>query len=509
LKAGKVLLLLTVFISGMTALAVEISASRLLETFFGASNIVWASLIGMTLIYLSIGYYLGGRIADRFPKESILYQITAWAGFGVGIMPFISKPVLGYAAQSFATYSLGLLLGSLVGVILLFSLPITLLGCVSPFAIRLSIRDLGSTGNVVGGIYALSTIGSIFGTFAPALIFIPNIGTRNTFVLFSLVLLFISLLGLFRTLGWGAVFYALMLPAILALAFVSARGVIRPAEGLIYEDESPYNYIQVIERGDTRYLLLNEGQAVQSVYNPNKIRTFGAWDYFLIIPFFNDPPYLSEDLDGLCIIGLGAGTISKQYTSIFGPIPIDGIEIDPKIVAVGRDFFEMNEPNLNVVIQDGRLFLTLNERKYDVIAIDAYRLPYIPFHLTTREFFLQVRERLSHEGVVAINVGRTDTDYRLVEALAGTMSSVFPSVYCIDVPDTFNSLVVATIQPTKEENLKANMEWMTHPILLDVAKKTWENLRPIPETDVVFTDDLAPVEQLTNSMIFRYLLKGE
>jgi len=169
----------------------------------------------------------------------------------------------------------------------------------------------------------------------------------------------------------------------------------------------------------------------------------------------------------------------------------------------------MNEPNLNVIVGDGRYFLAHSGKRYDVVAVDAYRLPYIPFHLTTREFFLLVRDHLSEEGVVAINVGHTDADRRLVEVLASTMGSVFPSVYVIDVPGTFNSLVVATLQPTRAENLRANMALMDHPVLLRTARRAWENLRPADGRGLIFTDDRAPVEQLTNSMVWRYFLEGE
>ena len=169
----------------------------------------------------------------------------------------------------------------------------------------------------------------------------------------------------------------------------------------------------------------------------------------------------------------------------------------------------MHQPNLNVIIADGRFALTRSPHRYTIIGIDAYRLPYIPPHLTTVEFFQQVREHLTDDGVLAINVGHTDADRRLVEALAGTMGSVFPSVYVIDVPQTFNSLVVATLQPTRAENLRANMALMDHPVLLRTARRAWENLRPADGRGLIFTDDRAPVEQLTNSMVWRYLLEGE
>jgi len=183
----------------MTSLTVELAAARLLDPFFGNSLIIWAVLIGLVLLYLTVGYYVGGKWADRKPYARVLYQITAWAAFLIGLVPFVARPVLLWSVRGFAEYSAGILAGSLLGVVALFSIPITLLGCVSPFAIRLVLADgdVKSSGNVAGGLYALSTVGSLVGTFLPVLVLIPNIGTHNTFLLQAFLLLGVSLAGLF------------------------------------------------------------------------------------------------------------------------------------------------------------------------------------------------------------------------------------------------------------------------------------------------------------------------
>ena len=508
MKPGRTYLLLTVFVSGMTTLAVELAASRLLDPYFGNSNLIWANLIGLILITLTVGYYLGGQLADRFPHPAALYQIVAWAAFFVGVVPFAARPLLSGISGELTVVQLDVLLGSFVGALALFALPVTLLGCVSPFAIRLAVRDVDRTGNVAGGIYALSTLGSILGTFLPILVLVPTVGTRATFLIFSGVLLLVGLGGLFRAaprLAWA---YLLLLLALVALALLLPGGVVKAAEGLVYETESAYNYIQVVD-WDRRYLLLNEGQAIHSVYDPNDVATYGTWDYFLVAPFFNPPPHTPDQVDSLCLIGLAAGTISKQYTAVLGEIPIDGVEIDPEIVRVGREYFDMTEPNLNVIVADGRAFLAHTSRRYDVVGIDAYRLPYIPWHLTTVEFFRQVRAHLTDKGVVAVNVGHTDSDWRLVEAMVATLGQVFPSVHTINVRDTFNAVVVATIQPTAASNLAANLPGMGHPLLVDATRRAIANLHPIPPGPTIFTDDQAPVEHLTNLVVLRYFLFGE
>jgi predicted membrane-bound spermidine synthase len=509
----RALLLITVFASGMTSLGVELSASRLLDPFFGNSLIIWAVLIGTVLLYLTVGYYIGGKWADRKPYYRVLYQITAWAAFLIGLVPFLARPVLLWSVRGFAEFSAGILVGSLLGVVALFAVPVTLMGCVSPFAIRLAMEDQGvkTAGNVAGSVYALSTVGSLVGTFLPVLVLIPNIGTRNTFLLFSFVLLTISLVGLFLELRKRALPYLLMPAVLVLLMVVLSSGVIKPAEAgeLLHETESAYNYIQVLQVGDEVWLKLNEGQGIHSIYRADSVLVDGVWDYFLIAPFFNNPPYAADQVGSLALLGSAAGTVPKQYTAVYGPIPIDGAEIDPEIIRVGREYFDMNEPNLNAVAQDGRYFLRNSAQKYDVIAVDAYRPPYIPFHLTTQEFFAEAREHLTERGVVAINAGRTNTNWSLVEALASTLKAEFPNVYLVDLVepgiDTSNVLVVATKQSTRVENLEANAALMVHPILREVAQDSIPRAVEFTEPTRIFTDDKAPVEQVVHGLILSFV----
>src|SRR5262245_2105636 len=271
----------------MTTLGTEISASRLLDPFFGNSVLVWASIIGLMLLYLTVGYYLGGRWADRDPRQSTLFQITAWGAFLVGLVPFIARPALGWAVQGLAQYNVGVLAGSFMAVLILFSLPVTLLGTVSPFAIRLSLQDVRRGGDTAGSIYALSTLGSLLGTFLPVLVLIPNLGTRLTFFTFAIVLLLVSLVGLFLSQPWRALAYVPMPLILIVMNLFLVAGPIKETPGLVYEVESPYNYIQVIQESDGhggfwRGLQLNEGQGIHSLYNPN-YQDFplvdGVWDY--------------------------------------------------------------------------------------------------------------------------------------------------------------------------------------------------------------------------------------
>jgi hypothetical protein len=302
--------------------------------------------------------------------------------------------------------------------------------------------------------------------------------------------------------------------ALVILAILVHASPLKKTPGQIYETESSYNYIQVIEQDGYRLLRLNEGQGIHSVWHPTILDYEGPWEQFLAAPFFNPAPYSLKQVDSLAIIGLAAGTVARQATAVYGPIPIDGFEIDPKIIKVGREFFDMNEPNLNAVAQDGRLGLAYSRKLYSIIAVDAYRPPYIPWHLTTREFFQIVSAHLKEEGVMVINVGRSPTDRRLIDGLVGTIGTVFPSIYVMDVPYSFNSIIYATRQPTRIENLYANLlalytDKQVNPLLIASIERVVVNQQPTPQSSTVFTDDLSPIEWITNNMVLSYVLFGD
>ena len=521
-------LILLVFVSGACSLAVELSASRLLAPYFGTSLFVWASLIGLILLYLTLGYYLGGRLADRFPRPGVLYAMTTIAAFIISLIPFLSRPILSWSQSAFATYSIGVFSGSMASVILLFAAPMILLGCVSPYAIRLRIEQLGTSGRTAGQLYALSTAGSILGTFLPVLWLIPSIGTYRTFFTFAVALLLVSVLGLVisrpartptdspgspgtpkrRPVNRNILAIVLLIP--MALSVFTMRGPIKPAYGsngggmLLAERESAYNYIQVVQIGDETQLILNEGVGIHSLYDPHSILTGAYWDYFLVAPYFNNPPYTPAQFRRVALIGLGAGTTARELTAAYGPIPIDGVEIDGTIIDLARQYFHMNEPNLHVIIQDGRYWLDTTGQKYDEISIDAYQQPYVPFQFTTREFFHAVRNHLTPTGVVAVNAARSATDFRLVEALAQTMHSVFPNVYIIDIAGFGNSVIIGTNAHTSLGNFTINTAKLSNPYLAQVAFNSiaYGNMREEHNSTVWFTDDRAPVEQLIDQIIY-------
>jgi predicted membrane-bound spermidine synthase len=240
-------LYIPIFTAGMTTLALELSASRLLGSVFGTSNLVWANIIGLILLYLTAGYFLGGRWADRSPHYTTFYRLLCWAAFTAGLVPLIARPVLRAAANAVLNVNAPVLVGSFGVVLILFSVPITLLGTISPFAIRLALRDVEASGSVAGRIYAISTLGSILGTFTPVLLLIPAVGTARTFLIFAGLLLVIALWGLAQHDRRKALTFLWMPLALAILASLVLRGTLKPPPPggtLLYETESAYNYIQ-------------------------------------------------------------------------------------------------------------------------------------------------------------------------------------------------------------------------------------------------------------------------
>ncbi|MDQ4082732.1 MAG: fused MFS/spermidine synthase, partial [Actinomycetota bacterium] len=428
-----------VFMAGTGTLATEIAASRLLAPYFGSSTIVWANIIGLILVYLSVGYWLGGKLADRRPEPRLLGAIVAVAAVVIAATPFVARPILDLAIEGLDAVAVGAVVGSFFAALALFAVPVTLLGAVSPFAIRLALADVEEAGTVAGRLYALSTVGSILGTFLSALVAIPLVGTQRTMLASAalLVLAAALLLGL----RWQ-----LLTIFVAALAFVPA-GTIKATPGLVHEGESSYQYIQVVERDDgSRVLRLNEGVAVHSLWRRDSVLTGGVWDTFLLLP-----PLVGRPVERMLVIGNAGGTVARAYGELYPDVRIDGVEIDPEVSEAGRRYLGLGEnPNLTVIEADGRPYLELTDERYDVIVVDAYHQPYIPFYLATKEFFALTRERLEPGGVVALNVAGVPGDERLPTAIGTSVLAAFPQAWRWR-PLRFNELLLAFDRPVAAE----------------------------------------------------------
>jgi spermidine synthase len=487
-------LLLFVFLAGTGSMATEICASRLLAPYFGDSTMVWANIIGLVLASLSLGYWLGGKLADRRPSTSLLGAIVLASALFVAIVPFAAHPLLERGAAGIDRLAAGTVVGSFFAALVLLAPPVVALGMVAPLAIRLSADRVDSAAGAAGTVFALSTAGSLLGTFAPALVAIPLVGTQRTLLGTSALLAATSSLALGRR--------GLVPVACIAALAALPPGAIRAGAGVLYEGESSYQFIRVVQNGDERVLELNEGVVAHSVYNPSSVLTGGYWDLFLVPPALLDHP-----LRRVAILGNAGGTVARAYRRLYPQARIDGVEIDPKVTSVGERFFGLRPgPLLHVYNQDVRPFLLSHSYRYDVICIDAYRQPYVPFYLATREFYELVRSRLHPGGIVALNVASLPGDHALVEHSAGTLAAVFPNVYRWQAL-RFNALVLGLERPLAPAVFTRARE--VAPVRLrPLVSLLRRQAQPVAPAGDPWTDDRAPVEWVVDRMIVNGAREG-
>jgi spermidine synthase len=497
------LLALLVFVVGAASLGAEIAAARLLAPYFGASTVVWANTIGVVLVALSVGYWFGGRFADRHPHMRGLCLLVLAAALLIAVVPFAARPFLGFSVDAFDSVSVGGFAGSLFGVLVLVAVPVTLLGAAAPWAVRLAVADVDRSGEVVGRLYATSTAGSLLGTMLAALLLIPLLGTQRTFLVFALALALVAVAGL----GWRF----LAVPALLALVVTLPVGTIKAADTgrVLYEAETTQEYARVVERLDgSRVLELNEGQAVHSLYRPGSYLTGDYWDGHLVLPFASRP----QPPRRIAILGNGAGTVARAFGHFFPRTAVDAVEIDAELTELGRRFFDLHNPRMRTFADDARPWLHRSSGGYDAIMVDAYRQPYIPFYLATREFFELVRERLAPGGVVIVNVGHPEESEELEAVLGRTMEAAFPTVLRYPIEPT-NTLLVAGEGELSATRLRraaaaarsrgravAPLPAALRPLALQAAAE----LEPRLAGGEVYTDDHAPVEWLVDSSLLEY-----
>ncbi len=482
------------FCVGLSTLGAEIAAARLLAPWFGASTIVWANTIATVLVALSIGYAIGGRLADRNPTMSGLARLVVIAAALLAVVPFVSGPFLGQSVTAFEELSGGLFLGSLVGVGVLIALPLLLLGAVSPYAVRLKIEEVGNAGRVAGRLSAISTIGALFGTFSAALLLIPVLGTQRSFLLYALILAVVVI----PTLGRRWLLPAVVAVVIAGLMFipVGLTKTVTTSGKVIWEKETEYQYARVIEQADgDRVLELNEGQAVHSVYREGEYLMGGYWDSMLVLSL------ASEQLPGRIVnLGSAAGTVARGLNHYFPDIEIDAVEIDPDVTEVGRELFDFGAKNITTHAADARPWLQAQDATFDSILVDAYRQPYIPFYLTTREFFDAARSRLNPGGIVAVNVGHVPGNDDLEKVLSATMRASFGDerVYRDPVDDT-NTVLLATNGDFDPAQRLRDVEVPDG--VQSAAYQAADRLEPGLKGGAVYTDDKAPVEWLIDASL--------
>ncbi|HEX4756085.1 MAG TPA: fused MFS/spermidine synthase [Candidatus Dormibacteraeota bacterium] len=484
-----------VFAAGAGSLATEICASRLLAPFFGNTTVVWANVIGLILVYLSVGYWLGGRVADRHPSPRVLGGILLVAAAAITVLPFIAHPFLQLALQGFNALSIGVVAGSFFATLLLFSVPVSLLGMVSPFAVRLAVRDVRTAGSVSGRLSSLATLGAIAGTFVPALVLIPAIGTQRT-LLGAALLVSVAAVPL---LPRRAPVVALVVAGLMLIP----PGAVKPVAGAVLEKETQYQYVQVVKTPDGRTALrLDDGLADQSVYRPGTVLTGGEWDMPLILP-----PLLDHPMRRALIIGNAGGTMARALAHEYPGVQVDGVEPDPAVTEIGRQVMGMGTvPGLHVFEADGRAFLETTSTRYDLIIIDAYRQAYVPFWLVTREFFELARTHLVGGGAIAFNMAKVPGDDRLGQAVSGTLATVFPDVRVWPAM-SFNELVIGFDRAVSQEALSARLGTLPTELRSLIPLVSRQLVTVAPAGDPL-TDDHAPVEWLTDRALLEEIAAG-
>jgi spermidine synthase len=492
---------LVVFVVGSASLGSEIAAARLLAPYFGDSTIIWANTIGVVLVALSVGYWIGGRMADRDATPAGLYRLVLIAAVLLAIVPFLAGPFLGAAVDALDTVQAGAFVGSLVGVLVLVATPVLVLGMVSPFAIRLALHRVDDAGRTSGRLYALSTLGSLAGTFLSALLLIPLVGTRRTFLVFALALAVVGLLGIARV-RWALV------PAAVAGAIALPVGIVKAESdaGRVVDDaDTEYQYARVIESpGGERRLELNEGQAIHSLIRPGSYLTDGYWDDMIVLPATSRggaPPR------SVAILGNAGGTVARAIGHYWPDTLIDGVEIDREVSELGRRWFDMHAPRLRTHTEDARPFLRRTEERYDAILVDAYRQPYIPFYLSTREFFELAHDRLRPGGRVIINVGHPERSDALEKVLTATMREAFASVVRVPAEAT-NTILVAGDRELTPASLRPAVQRLPAD-LRERATLDADIAAPGLRGGSVYTDDKAPVEWLVDASLVQVATEGD
>lgn len=498
---NKLYLYFTEFFAGMSVMAVELGASRLLAPYFSSSQIVWTIIIGTIMIAMALGNIYGGWSADKNPNPEKLYNRILLAAIWIAAIPVLGKYViLGISAVLiFSVNSNYLIWAAFAACMVVFVFPLFLLGTVTPSLVKYTVDSLDDNGKTVGMFGAANTIGSIIGTFLPTFVTIPTVGTSITFFIFSGILLILSLLyfisaktGRKRAVVAGILF-------LLCCLFGHDNSFAFWEKDLAYEGESIYNYLQVREEEEQVILSTNVLFGVQSILKKEDTLTGMYYDYALAAPFMAGEKD-KENMDVL-ILGMGTGTYATQCKRYFDNVKIMGVEIDEKITDLAEQYFQLPE-DIEVLTYDGRAYLNAVDEKYDVIMVDAYQDITIPFQMSSVEFFSLVKEHLKKDGVMVINMNmRGKEEGNIDQYLADTISQVFEEVYTVDVAGSTNRELFASNTADMLETFEDNAQNIQDIKLKEMMDKVAGGLVAYEAGNYRMTDDKAPVELLGMKVI--------
>jgi len=504
----------TSFLAGAALMGLEMAGSRVLAPVFGSSIFVWGSLIGVVLAALSVGYYAGGYLADRRPEPGPLSLLLALSGAWISLIPLLARQALPVLTSAFPGMA-----GPLVSSFALFFIPSLFLAMVSPWCMRLLISSVEKAGRSAGLLYAVSNAGSIAGTFATSFYLIPRIGTESILRWTSAMLFALALFLAWMGRSKGTCTAALALALAVVVSGGSLFGAARET-GVIYEVQSLYHHIYVLDRGDVRILRFDNAPQSGMYKERPYDSSYPYPDYFHLALCMKD------DIQDVLMIGLGAGMAPKRFRRDYPDMKIDVVEIDPEVVRVARDYFGFpGDYEVKVYVEDGRMYLKETEKQYDLIIVDAYYADAIPFHLTTVEFYELAKQRLKPGGILASNMigALAGPQSKLFCSMYLTLSRVFPATYLFALdnrPGTegqYRNIEVFALLPAPAgggATGDAGIEWprltrqdfqaranalsqgrVTMPALVRMAGDLYEK-QVSKEGAVLLTDDHAPVDSL-------------
>jgi spermidine synthase len=524
--SNKLFLYMTEFFAGMSVMAVELGASRLLAPYFSSSQIVWTIIIGTIMIAMALGNIYGGRAADKDPDPGRLYTRILIAAVWIALIPLVGKYViLGISAVLiFAVNSNFLVIAAFAACMVVFVFPLFLLGTVTPSLAKYTTDSLEDNGKIIGTLGAFNTVGSIIGTFLPTFVTIPAVGTAITFLIFAGILIALSIL-FFVTTGsepesendnstsgksgnldakrknTRKIALSLVI-FLLCCIFGHNSSFAFWEKDLTYEGESVYNYLQVKENPNSVILSTNVLFGVQSILIKDGTLTGMYYDYALAAPYMagiKEKEKAGENIDVL-ILGMGSGTYATQLSRYFDNVNVEGVEIDDKITDLAHKYFELPE-STKVTTYDGRAYLNAIDNRYDVIMVDAYQDITIPFQMSSREFFSMVKEHLKDDGVMVVNMNmyseELDSSNPTINTyLADTISSVFENVAIVDVVGSTNKELFASNNAHYLDNLAANAALEENESLKAMMDRVKQTALFYDAGTNVMTDDKAPVELL-------------
>jgi spermidine synthase len=484
-----------VFTSGFAVMALELLGSRLVTPIFGSSIWTWGSLIGVVLAGLASGYRFGGWIADRSPSPRKFSMIVFVGGILVLLVPFIAPYALSVSQYAW----LGDEYGPLLGTVLILLLPTFVLGMTSPYAIKLASQTLSSLGNVSGTLYSLSTVGSIAGTFGTVFILIPLWDVRLIILALGLAVIGVSMLWLPKS----SALFAVLIFLVVSTSFArSAPQVAMNNGSTIYEKQTPYSTLDVVDVGNVRTLFLN-GIPQSSMYLNDSTKLV-----YFYTTFFNLGMQINPNATHVLFVGGGGFSGPKFFLATYPHVHVDVAEIDPDVIDTDMKYFAVSpNPRLTIFNEDGRVYLSETSKTYDIIILDAYAKSYIPFQLLTQQFIRLVASHLNGNGIVISNiVGSLDgSTSNLARAEDRTATDVLNNSAVFRTSDTpsivQNLLLVLSSSPTP---LAASVARLNASDSADGVSPTGgysRYLYPLRLEGVpILTDGYAPVESLINPL---------